>query len=362
VIESATARARATIGDDRAGEPLVDRRTGAVRVGAWRTPLVDPNIEDARFPHALSALARVPGLGAVEAAYRKRLRLKIWQYMSLVTDGWFVAFAVADAGFAGNAFVYATDLRSGRMRSRLVISPLGVGARIARTTARGSGHRFRGRDLSIDVDNRDGRSIGVRADGRWSDGGDFALDVELDSAPADDHLALCVPLATGRWGYTHKFGAYRVRGRMRLAGDEIALDPSRTTGTLDYSKMYALRHAVWKWIAVCGRATQGPLVGINLVDPTPDAPVSENGAWIDGQFHPLDDVTIATAPWRASAGGLSLSFTPVAEFEQRLDLPLLRHRLRHHVGTFTARITTRSGVALDLVDAAGVSEDNDTWW
>ena len=80
--------------------PLVDRETGAIRVGRWPGPLSDPNIEDATFPNALSSLADRPVLRRLEATYRRRWRLKVWQYMSIVTDGWFVAVAVADAGFA----------------------------------------------------------------------------------------------------------------------------------------------------------------------------------------------------------------------------------------------------------------------
>lgn len=82
--------------------PLVDRESGAVRVGAYAGAVAEANVEDARFPHALSALAGRPVVGRVEALYRRKLRLKTWQYMTLVSDRWFVAFAVASAGFAGD--------------------------------------------------------------------------------------------------------------------------------------------------------------------------------------------------------------------------------------------------------------------
>jgi hypothetical protein len=87
-----------------------------------------------------------------------------------------------------------------------------------------------------------------------------------------------VPLPTGRWNYTHKFGAFRARGSLELGDARAEFDPATSFATVDYSKMAALRHAVWRWVAACGLSRQGPLVGINLVDPTPDAPVAENGA------------------------------------------------------------------------------------
>jgi hypothetical protein len=354
------------------GAPLVDRATGAVRVGLYPGALDDPNIEDARFPHALSRLAGAGAAGRLEAAYRSRLRLKTWQYVSIVSPRWFVALVVGDAGFAGNGFFYAIDRQSGVVQRRFVISPLGRGMSMSPTSARGE-HRFRGRDLAIEIDNLDGgRRFAIRIDGRFeATGARFGGAVELRSAPADEHVSLCVPLPTGRWNYTHKFGALRARGSIDLGDGVAAFDPATSFATLDFTRMIALRHAVWRWVALCGPSRQGPLVGINLVDPTPDAPVSENGLWIDGRFEPLTGVRLepvdrddAHAPWllRAEGGRVDLGFRALAHVDQTLRLPLLRHRLRHVGGWFRGRVVTRSGRVLDLDDVFGIAEDNDTWW
>ncbi len=367
-IDAEVVREHADLDDDTDG-PLVDRESGAVRVGAYAGAFAEANVEDARFPHALSALAGTPLLGRVEALYRRKLRLKTWQYMTLVSDRWFVAFAVASAGFAGNGFLYAIDRESGEVRRRFVIKPLAIGSDLSPTSASGR-HRFRSRPLTIDIDNRDGRSFAVRMAGHFVGGERFAGEVELSSQPSDQHFGLCVPLPTGRWNYTHKFGAFRARGRIDLGGAEAVFDPDTCFGTLDYSRMIALRHAVWRWVAVCGRSRQGSVVGVNLVDPTPEAPVSENGLWIDGRFEPLRGVKLALSnsedprsSWRLTdgEGRLDLDFRALAHVDQTLRLPLLRHRLRHVGGSFTGRVVTRAGQSLDL-DAFGIAEDNDTWW
>ena len=347
--------------------PLVDRATGEVQVGRWAGPVEDPNLEDASIPHLLSGLAGVPLLGGVEAAFRSKWRLKIWQYMSIVTDGWLLAAVVADAGFARNGFFYAIDTATGQVRHRASIRAGRRGVEVARTTAGNTRHRFRGKGLQLEVDNDGGASrIALVGKGEFEGGGGaFELDVTLDSA-GGDHLGLCVPMATGRWDYTHKFGAYRASGRAMIDGRAVKLDPASSFGTMDYSKMYALRHAIWKWVALCGPTKQGPIVGINLVDPTPEAAVSENAAWIDGVLEPLSSVKLeaesATGPWRCRADGLDLSMQPIGNFEQRLKLPLLRHRLVHGAGRFSGRLTTAKGAVYDFVDAVGIAEDNDTWW
>ncbi|HEY5927911.1 MAG TPA: DUF2804 family protein, partial [Kofleriaceae bacterium] len=105
-------------------ERLVALGAHEPHIGAWLEPLIDPNIEDAQISHALAGLARVPGLGRIETAYRQKLRLKSWQYMTAVTDDLFIAFAVGTAGFASNGFVYAAELPSGRVHKRFAMAPL----------------------------------------------------------------------------------------------------------------------------------------------------------------------------------------------------------------------------------------------
>ena len=54
--------------------PLVDRATGAVRVGLYPGPLGDPNIEDARFPHTLELRFEPSGAAArPETGYGARI-------------------------------------------------------------------------------------------------------------------------------------------------------------------------------------------------------------------------------------------------------------------------------------------------
>jgi hypothetical protein len=178
-----------------------------------------------------------------------------------------------------------------------------------------------------------------------------------------------VPLPGGRWSYTHKQMAFGVSGTVTLDGRVFNFAADRAFGTMDFTKQYALRHSVWKWVALCGRSKQGAVVGINLVDPTPDAPISENAAWIDGKLEPLSEVALSIAPpgnidspWTVEAASVDLQSRAIAHVEQKLDLPLLKHRLRHVVSAFSGRIRTKGGQIHDLESIVGIAEDNDTWW
>ncbi|HEY5921550.1 MAG TPA: DUF2804 family protein [Kofleriaceae bacterium] len=170
-----------------------------------------------------------------------------------------------------------------------------------------------------------------------------------------------MPLPTGRWSYTHKFASFAVTGQVTLGDRRIDFGRERSFGTMDFTKQFALRHAVWRWIAVCGRSASGTVVGINLVDPTPQAPISENALWLDGKRHLLNKVQIAHDLSHASADGLELEMKSVAEVAQRLDVPFVRHRLRHVIGAFSAKIST-SGARENIDGVVGIAEDYDTWW
>lgn len=355
---------------------LVDPRGAAPLVGAWDHPLADPNLEDAPILHALDRLAGMPAVGRAEAVYRQKLRLKTWQYMTAVTDELFVAFIVGTAGFASNGFVYAAELPGGAVHKRFAIAPLTVGTHLSPTSTRGA-HRFTGRGVSIRIDNLDaGRRFTAHLDARTDGGGRLAADLVFASGARDEHLAMCVPLPEGRWSYTHKLAGFEVTGRVVLDGRTIELPRGRSFGTMDFTKMYALRHTVWRWIALSGRTKHGRVIGLNLVDPAPEAPVSENAIWIDGKREPIEGVRLTApedpaSPWRIQAGdSFDLTMTSLAHVEQRFELPqltrrmhpLVKQRLRHVIAAFSGRVRTANGHVHDLDSLVGIAEDYDTWW
>ena len=344
---------------------LVAPASPSPRIASWDHPLAEPNIEDASIVHKLAALARVPGLGRVETAYRQRFRLKSWQYMTAVSDDLFVAFAVGTAGFASNGFVYAAELPSGRVHERFAITPLTFGTKVAPSSTAGE-HRFATRGMRVEIENREaGRRFTARLGARTSAGGQLEGELELASGAADDHHAVCIPLPGGRWNYTHKFAAFSVTGHVTIDGRRFTFAPARSFGTMDFTKMYALRHAVWRWVALCGKSRQGAVIGLNLVDPTPVAPISENALWIVGRCEPLANVQLAPSPgsgWHASADSVDLSMREISHVAQQLDLPLVRNRLRHVVGSFSGRVRTASGHVHDLDSIVGIAEDYDAWW
>jgi hypothetical protein len=343
---------------------LVHKPGTAPIVGRWDHALLDPNLEDAPIVHSLDKLATVPLLQRAEAAYRAKFRLKSWQYMTATSDELFIAFVVGTAGFASNSFVYAVELATGQVHEKFAITPMSVGTTLSRTSAK-DGHRFATKGLTVAIDNLDGgRAFGVRIDARTKANASFTADLSFASGPKDQHLSVCVPLPGGRWNYTHKFAGFGVQGHVSIAGKRFELSPSRAFGTVDFTKMYALRHSVWKWIALAGLTKHGKVIGLNYVDPTPDADVTENAVWVDGMREDLDDVKLHAAheQWSLTSDRVDVSFAPIGSVSQTLDAPLVAHKIRHIVGAFTGRIRTKSGLVHDLDRVVGIAEDFDSLW
>ena len=68
------------------------------------------------------------------------------------------------------------------------------------------------------------------------------------------------------------------------------------------------------------------------------------------------------SPWHLDAATIDVDMRAIAHVEQKLDLPIVRHQLRHIVGVFSGHVRTASGMIHDLDNLVGVAEDWDTWW
>ncbi len=91
--------------------PLLDAHGRLAQVGWSRRPLLDCNLEQARF-YALRPL--------------QRFRLKRWDYYAVFTPRRFFSATIADLGYAGNIFVYTLDFASGELHEEGLVIPLGA--------------------------------------------------------------------------------------------------------------------------------------------------------------------------------------------------------------------------------------------
>ena len=92
--------------------PLLDPSGHLTQVGWARQPILDCNLEDARF-YTLRPL--------------QFLRIKRWDYYAIFTPQRFFSATIADLGYAGNIFVYTVDFHTGKYHEEGLVIPLGKG-------------------------------------------------------------------------------------------------------------------------------------------------------------------------------------------------------------------------------------------
>ena len=131
-------------------------------------------------------------------------------------------------------------------------------------------------------------------------------------------------------------------------------------GIEDETSGFHPRRTEWYWSAGVGTATDGRLVGWNLVEGVNDPPErSERGIWVDGEatvrepgpvsFDGLEGVSFAS--------GDRLSFTPEAERAASDNNFLVKYSYRQPFGVFSGTLD-----GIDLAEGIGVMEHQDAVW
>ncbi|RPH73687.1 DUF2804 family protein, partial [bacterium] len=102
--------------------PLLDAQGKLAQVGWSRQPLLDCNLENARF-YAIHPL--------------QRFRIKRWDYYAVFTPNRFFSATIADLGYAGNIFVYTLDFATGELHEEGLVIPFGKGIQLERNPEAG---------------------------------------------------------------------------------------------------------------------------------------------------------------------------------------------------------------------------------
>jgi hypothetical protein len=117
--------------------PLLSPEGKLSQVGWSPQPLLDCNLEDARF-YSLRPL--------------QFLRLKRWDYYAVFTPQHFFSATIAHLGYAGNIFVYTLDYASGELHEESLVVPLGRGVELPRNSTQGqSSYHGKGVDIVFEA-------------------------------------------------------------------------------------------------------------------------------------------------------------------------------------------------------------------
>ncbi|MCL4803485.1 MAG: DUF2804 family protein [Anaerolineae bacterium] len=335
--------------------PLLDKDGRLSQVGWSRRPLLDCNLEQARF-YRLRSL--------------QRFRIKRWDYYAVFTPRRFFSATIADLGYAANVFVYTLDFATGDLHEEGLVVPLGRGVSLPRNSAEGE-TVYSGGKASLRFTAAAGeRRVRVDWPG-FHDGRGIYADIRLAAPPEHESMTIVIPIGARRFYYNTKINCLPAAGHIRYGDDVEELQPGNCLGQLDWGRGVWDYSSYWNWASASGFLPDGRTVGLNLGRGFGDlSRATENAVILDGRVHKLGDVAFDYAsgnymrPWRFTddAGRLDLTFTPFKDRTARTNLGVIFSEVHQMFGRYSGRVVLDNGEALEIRDLIGFAEEHRARW
>jgi hypothetical protein len=325
------------------------------KIGWSRQPLLDCNLENL----TLSPWQFIQGL-----------RVKRWDYYAVFTPRRFVAFGIADLGYAGNVFAYMLDFVTNLDHEESLVLPPGRNLRLPRNSTEGK-TIFQRQSVRMDFQvEADGRSLAIS----WPDfQGGLGLQAEIFLAcpPELESMNLIVPMRRRRFYFNRKINCMPAEGFLRHGDVYEELSPHICSGSLDWGRGVWPYRTHWNWASASGFLPDGRTLGLNLGSGFGDtSAATENCLILEGRIHKLEQVNFQfdpknyNRPWKFndSQGRLTLEFKPFKERVARSNLLVIFSEVHQVFGFFSGRLTSDEGETIQLVDLIGFAEEHYARW
>ena len=335
--------------------PLLAADGRLAQVGWSRRPLLDANLENARF-YALRPL--------------QRFRVKRWDYYAIFTPRRFFSATIADLGYAANVFVYSLDFEGGGLHEEGLVIPLARGVRLPRGSQAGE-TGFANDKVSLRFTAMpDARQISVEWPS-FHDGRGISADIRLAVPPGHESMNIVIPIGARRFYYNTKINCLPAEGRVQYGDWVEELRPDTCLGALDWGRGVWEYSSFWNWASASGFLPDGRTIGLNFGRGFGDlSRATENAVILDGRVHKLGDVGFdytsgeIMRPWcfRDDAGRLDLTFTPFHDRVARTNLAVIRSEVHQIFGRYNGTAVLDDGATLAIRDLVGFAEEHRARW
>lgn len=323
-----------------------------IQAGWARQPLLDCNMEDARF-YRLRRL--------------QRFRVKRWDYYGVTYPAGYFSATIADLGYAGQVFVYLVDFTRGSYVEDTITIPFSRGVSLPRNSTSGRSE-WHGKRARLVFDAASGQRR-VTAD--WDDFGGRQLiaDLTFDVAPDHESTVITIPIKQRRFYYNRKINCIPVGGTVTVGEKTTTLDPATSSGTLDWGRGVWEYNSFWVWASASGFLADGGRVGLNMGYGFGDtSAATENTLLLGGHIHKLEDITFAydntdfMRPWKMQSDRAELTFTPFLDRTARTNLLLIRSEVHQMFGHYTGTVVDNAGDDVSIDGLVGWAEEHQARW
>lgn len=335
--------------------PLLQADGGPAQIGWSRRPLLDCNLEAARF-----------------YAFRpfQRFRMKRWDYYAVFSPRRFFSATIADLGYAGNIFVYILDFETLELHEEGIVVPFGKGVELPRNSDEGES-RFADRRLKLVFSALEGcRRLSISWPGFHSGRG-ISAEIDLGLPPGCESMNIVIPIGERRFYFNHKINCLPASGWLRYGDLSETFDPAGCSGSLDWGRGVWEYRSFWNWASASGFLPDGRAIGLNLGSGFGDlSRAGENALVLDNRIHKLEQVRFDYTsgdymqPWKFtdSQGRLNLTFTPFRERLAKTNLGLISSRVHQMFGRYRGTAITDQGERLAIRDLIGFAEEHQARW
>ncbi len=329
------------------------------QVGWSRQPLLDCNLENARF-YALRFL--------------QRFRIKRWDYYGVTTPAHFFSATLADLGYAGQVFIYLIDFATGVYQEATLTVPFSLGIALPRNSTEGDSTFDNGK-VRLTFRHAAGpagpaRHIAVE----WPQfaGKDLAANLTLHLKPEHESMTIVIPMnSVRRFYYNRKINCLPAEGHLTWGNDRIEFKPETSLGNLDWGRGIWDYRSFWVWASASGFLPDGRTVGLNLGFGFGDiSKATENALIVNGRLHKLGQVNFQYSaqnfkqPWKMTSpdGRLDLEFTPFVERVAKTNLLLIASEVHQMFGRYRGRVIADDGEVIQIDGLIGWAEEHHARW
>ncbi len=335
--------------------PLLDPNGKLANVGWSRHPILDCNLENARF-YALRPL--------------QRFRTKCWDYYAIFTPTRFFSATIADLGYAGNIFVYTLDFETGDLHEEGLVIPLGKGITLERNPVDGKAS-FANEKVSLEFNIEDEKKT-LKVD--WADfhdGRGIQAEITLHQPADHESMNIIIPIGEKRFYDNTKINSLPAEGYIKYGDIYEELNPTSTLGSLDWGRGVWEYQSFWNWASASGFLPDGDTIGLNFGKGFGDlSNATENAVIVNGCVHKLDKVEFGyksgdyMEPWHFTdnEGRLDLLFTPFKDRTAVTNLGIIFSEVHQIFGRYKGHIILDDGNKLEVRDLIGFAEEHHARW
>jgi len=334
--------------------PLLHTDGSLAQVGWMRQPLLDCNLEAARF---------------YNLKFLQPLRIKRWDYYGITTPTHFFSFTLSDIGYLNMVFAYVVDFEHKTHHEETLTLPLSKSVSLPRSSTSGVSE-FSNRAVQMRFSAEHGRRL-VSVQWPAFEGSGLFADLVLQEPEGQESMTIVIPIEARRFYYNRKINCMPASGQITYQGKTYDITPDKALSNLDWGRGVWAYDSSWVWASCSGFLPDGRNIGLNLGYGFGDnSAATENAVILDGQVHKLGQVDFSYSSkdfmqaWHMHSpdGRLELEFNPFYERIARTDVKLLYSEVHQIFGWYSGHFLSDCGEDVILDGLAGFAEEHDARW